>query len=95
MTGQFATDDLAEQTEQALKNLVAVLRSAVAEPGHIARMTWYVTDRQDYLASQAKIGEAYRNVVGKYFPAMTVVEVKSLMEPRAKVEIEATAVVPE
>src|SRR5438552_2162760 len=95
LTQRFETDDLEEQVAQALRNVVVVLRAAVAEPGHITRMTWYVTDKQAYLSAQAKIGEAYRNVLGKHFPAMSVVEVKGLIEPRAKVEIEATAVVPE
>ena len=95
VTGKFETDDLAEQVAQALKNIVSVLRAGVAEPGHITRLTWYVTDKQAYLKSQTKIGEAYRSVLGKHFPAMSVVEVKGLIEPRAKVEIEATAVVPE
>jgi enamine deaminase RidA (YjgF/YER057c/UK114 family) len=95
MTGKFESDDLAEQVAQALRNIVDVLRSAVAEPGHITRMTWYVTDKRAYLESQAKIGEVYRNILGSHYPAMSVFEVKGLMEDRAKVEIEATAVVPE
>jgi enamine deaminase RidA (YjgF/YER057c/UK114 family) len=95
LTGNFATDDLAGQVAQALRNIVEVLRTAVAEPGHVVRMTWYITDKKEYLASQAKIGEAYRAVLGAHFPAMSVVEVKALIEDRAKVEIEATAVVPE
>src|SRR5437868_3021284 len=86
VTGKFETDDLAEQIAQALRNVVAVLRAGVAEPGHITRMTWYITDKQTYLADRAKIGEAYRSILGKYFPAMSVVEVKSLIEGRAKVE---------
>ena len=94
-TERFETDDFAGQVDQALRNAMAVLREAVAEPGHIVRMNWYITDKQAYLSSRLKIGEAYRNVLGKHFPAMTVVEVKSLMEERAKVEIEVTAVVPE
>jgi enamine deaminase RidA (YjgF/YER057c/UK114 family) len=94
-TGKFETDDLVEQIAQALQNVLEVLRAGVAEPGHIARMTWYITDKQDYLNAQAKIGQAYRNAMGKHFPAMSVIEVKGLMEPRAKVEIEVTAVVPE
>ena len=95
LTCKFASDDLAEQVVQALRNVATVLRAGVAEPGHITRMTWYITDKQAYLADQAKIGEAYRSVMGKHYPAMSVVEVKGLMEPRARVEIEATAVVPE
>lgn len=92
---KFETDDFAQQTEQALRNVLAVLRAAVAEPGHITRMTWYITDKESYLDSRTAIGELYRSLLGKHFPAMSVVEVKSLMEPRAKIEIEATAVVPE
>ena len=95
LTGKFTSDGLAEQVEQALRNVVEVLRAAVAEPGHIVRMTWYVTDKRAYLSSQAKIGEVYRRVLGSHFPAMSVVEVKALIEDRAKVEIEVTAVVPE
>ena len=95
LTGKFETDDLIGQVAQALRNIEAVLRAAVAEPGHVTRMTWYITDKQAYLAAQARIGEVYRNVFGAHFPAMSVVEVKGLMEPRALVEIEATAVVPE
>ena len=94
-TGQFESDDLAEQVSQALRNVLSVMRTAGAEPGHITRLTWYITDRQEYLRSQAKIGDAYRNAMGKHFPTMSLIEVKGLMEPRAKIEIEATAVVPE
>jgi enamine deaminase RidA (YjgF/YER057c/UK114 family) len=95
LTGKFPNDDLAGQVGQALRNIVDILKAAVAEPGHIVRMTWYITDKQDYLSSQTKIGEAYRSVLGTHFPAMSVVEVKSLLEPKGRVEIEATAVVPE
>src|SRR4051812_6515292 len=95
ITSKFETDDLAEQVAHALRNIVEVLRAGVAEPGHITRLTWYVLDRQEYLQAHAKIGDAYRSVLGKHFPAMSVVEVKGLIESRAKVEIEATAVVPE
>jgi enamine deaminase RidA (YjgF/YER057c/UK114 family) len=95
LTEKFETDDLAAQVAQALRNLLTVLRAAVAEPGHIMHMTWYVTDKDAYIAARAAIGEAYRGLLGKHFPAMSVVEVKGLIEPRARVEIEATAVVPE
>ncbi len=95
LTARFESDDLAEQVEQALKNVLTVLRAGRGEPGHITRMTWYITDKHEYLASQTKIGEAYRNAMGTHFPAMSVIEVKGLIEPRAKVEIEATAVVPD
>ncbi len=92
---KFETDDLAGQVAQALNNVLAVLRAGRGEPGHITRMTWYIADKQEYLKSQARIGEAYRNAMGTHFPVMSVVEVKGLMETQAKVEIEATAVVPD
>jgi len=94
-TSQFETDDFAAQTAQALKNVAAVLRQAGAEPRHLVRLTWYITDKAAYLASQREIGRAYREVMGKHFPAMAVVVVAGLLEDRAKVEIEATAVVGE
>ena len=93
-TGQFETDDFAAQTAQALRNVAAVLREAGAEPRHLVRLTWYVTDKAAYLAAQREIGRAYREVMGRHFPAMSVV-VAGLLEDRAKVEIEATAVVGE
>ena len=92
--GVWETDDFAAQTRQALANIVAVLRSAGAEPKHIVRMTWYVTDKREYLAASREIGRAFREIVGAYNAAMTAVEVKALIEDRAKVEIEATAVMP-
>ncbi len=85
---------LVAQTEQALRNIVAVLREGGAGPEHIARMTWYVTDKHAYNAALAEIGQAYRAVIGKHYPTMTLVEVADLLEPGAQVEIEATAVVP-
>ncbi|MEO5937165.1 MAG: AMP-binding protein [Terriglobales bacterium] len=94
-TAAFASDDFAPQLRQALLNMTVVLRAAGAEPRHIVRLTWYVTDRKAYLNSQPEIGEVYREVMGKHFPAMTVVEVSALIEERAVVEIEATAMVPE
>lgn len=93
-TGRFETDDFVGQVRQALANVVAVLATAGAGPEHIVRMNWYVTDKREYLARQDEIGRAYRDVVGRHFPAMTLVEVKSLLEERAKVEIEATAILP-
>jgi enamine deaminase RidA (YjgF/YER057c/UK114 family) len=90
--GEFAGDDLPSQVRQALANVVAVLAEAGGGPSHVVRLTWYVTDRHDYLAQQAEIGAAYREVMGRHFPAMAVVEVSGLVEERAKVEIEATAV---
>jgi len=92
---RFATDDFAGQVRQALENVVAVLAEAGAEPAHLVRLTWYVTDKGAYLASLPAVGEAYRAVIGAHFPPMTLVEVAALVEDRAKVEIEATAVVPD
>lgn len=92
---QFHTDDFAGQVRQALLNVVAVLAEAGAKPEHIVRMTWYVVDKQEYLASYATTGAAYREIIGKHFPAMSAVQVSALIEDRARVEIEVTAVVPE
>ena len=92
--GVWETDDFAAQTRQALTNIVAVLRSAGAEPKHIARMTWYTTSKREYLAAGRDIGKAFREIIGHYDIAMTAVEVTALIEDRAKVEIEVTAVVP-
>ena len=92
---QFETDDFIEQTRQTLQNVVAVLKEAGAGPEHMVRMTWYVIDRVDYNARLKELGAAYREVIGKHFPAMTCVEVAALMEARAKVEIEVTAVLPD
>lgn len=90
---QFETDDFVAQVEQALANIVAVLAEADAGPQHIVRMTWYILDKREYLARGREVGEAYRRVIGKCFPAMTLVVVAGLLEDRAKVEIEVTAVV--
>jgi len=92
-TCQFETDDFAEQVAQTLKNVVAVLREAGAEPRDVVRLTWYITDRAAYLEAQREIGRVYREVMGKHFPAMAVVVVAGLVEGRAKVEIEGVAVV--
>ena len=92
-TGAFVSDALAAQVEQALRNIVAVLAEADAGPEHVVRLTWYVTSRDEYVASLREIGAAYRAVMGRHFPVMSVVEVTSLVENSAKVEIEATAVV--
>ena len=92
---QFESDDFVAQARTALANVVAVLAEAGARPEHIVRMTWYVTDKREYIASYRALGTAYRDVIGRHFPAMTAVEVKSLIEDRAKVEIEATAVGPD
>ena len=93
--GRFACDDLAGQARQALANVVAVLKEGGARPEHIVRMTWYVTDKHEYVAAYPAIGRAFREIVGSYNAAMTAVEVSALIEDRAKVEIEATAVVPD
>jgi enamine deaminase RidA (YjgF/YER057c/UK114 family) len=85
---------LAEQVRQALKNIVTVLQEADARPEHVVRLTWYVTSRDEYYAELQQIGDAYREIMGRHFPTMSVVQVVALMEAKAKVEIEATAVVP-
>ena len=92
---QLVSDDLATQVKQTLVNTVAVLNEAGAGPEHIVRMTWYVIDKHEYLAAQREIGAAYREVIGKNFPAMALVQVVALVEDRAKVEIETTAVIPD
>ncbi|HEY3180905.1 MAG TPA: RidA family protein [Casimicrobiaceae bacterium] len=92
---QFESDDFVAQAKTALANVVAILAEAGGRPQHIVRMTWYVVDKREYLAAQPALGIAYRDVMGRHFPAMTAVEVNALMEERAKVEIEATAVVPD
>jgi enamine deaminase RidA (YjgF/YER057c/UK114 family) len=89
----FETDDFAGQVRQALANVVAVLAEAGGTPADIARMTWYVTDKQEYLAAARAVGQAYRDIIGPHYPAMTLVQVAALLEDRARVEIEATAVV--
>ena len=92
--GQFHTDDFAAQARQALQNIADVLREAGGKPEHIVRMTWYVTDKREYLAAGKEIGQAVREIIGSYNAAMTAVQVTALIEDRAKVEIEATAVLP-
>ncbi len=91
---RFESDDLVAQVRQALANVCAVLAEAGASPAHLVRMTWYVTDKREYLARGREIGAVYREIVGHYGVAMSAVQVVALMEDRAKVEIEATAVVP-
>lgn len=93
-SGLFESDDFGTQVGQALRNVATVLREAGAEPHHVTRLTWYITDREAYLASTRQIGAAYREVFGRHFPAMAVVVVAGLLEARARVEIEATAVIP-
>ena len=92
--GVFHTDDFAGQARQALENIVAVLAEADARPEHIVRMTWYVIDRKEYVAAYKAVGQAYRDVIGAHYPAMTAVQVAGLVEDRARVEIEVTAIVP-
>jgi len=92
---QFESDDFVTQARQALRNVIAILAEAGAEPEHITRMTWYVIDKREYVASYRALGAAYREVIGRHFPAMTAVQVTALIEDRAKVEIEATAMVPD
>jgi len=89
---RFESDDFVEQAALALRNVVAVLREARAGPEHVVRLTWYVVDRAEYLARLPELGAAYRAVMGTHYPAMTAVEVSALIESRARVEIEATAV---
>jgi enamine deaminase RidA (YjgF/YER057c/UK114 family) len=88
----FETEDFVDQVRQALQNVLAVLAEAGAGPEHIVRLTWFVTDKREYVARLKEVGETYRSVLGRNFPPMTLVEVKGLVEDRAKVEIEATAV---
>ncbi|MCB1385881.1 MAG: RidA family protein [Nitratireductor sp.] len=92
---EFETDDFAGQVEMALKGIVGVLAEAGATPEHLVRLTWYVTDKHEYLASLKEIGRVYKAVIGRTYPAMALVQVVALVEDRAKVEIEATAVVPD
>ncbi|KQZ76614.1 enamine deaminase RidA [Sphingopyxis sp. Root214] len=91
----FEAKDLAGQFEQLLRNLVAILAEADARPEHVVRMTWYITDKQAYLKNGRRIGEIYREVMGRVYPTMAVVQVVALMEDEAKIEIEVTAVVPD
>ena len=91
----FETDDFIEQARRALQNVVAVLAEAGARPEHVVRMTWYVVDRREYLDNLRALGDVYRDVMGRHFPAMTAVAVSALIERRAKLEIEVTAVIPD
>jgi enamine deaminase RidA (YjgF/YER057c/UK114 family) len=93
--GHFHSDDLVAQVRQALQNIVEVLTEAGAKPEHIVRMTWYLLDRREYLQRGKEIGAAYRELIGSFNAAMTAVEVRALIEDRAKVEIEVTAVIPD
>lgn len=94
VTQQFETDDMAEQTAQALHNVVEVLRAAGSEPGHLVRLVWYVTSRAEYEEAREQIGRDYRRIIGEHYPAMSLLVVAGLYEERARVEIEATAVLP-
>jgi enamine deaminase RidA (YjgF/YER057c/UK114 family) len=94
VSGEIETDDFAAQTARALRNIVTLLGEAGAEPAHLVRLTWFVTSREEYVAARKSIGTAYREILGTHFPPMSVVVVAGLLEPRAKVEIEATAVLP-
>ena len=91
----FQTDDFAGQVRQALQNIVEVLTEANAKSEHIVRMTWYVIDKKEYVGAYKEVGEAYRDIIGRHYPTMTAVQVAGLIEDRARVEIEVTAIVPE
>lgn len=93
--GEFVSDDFLAQTEQALRNIVAIVTAAGGAPEHIVRMSWYVTDKREYLAASSGLGKIYRELFGAHYPAMTLVVVAALLEDRARVEIEATAVLPQ
>jgi enamine deaminase RidA (YjgF/YER057c/UK114 family) len=91
---EIVSDDFVAQVEQALQNIVEILAEAEARPEDLVRLTWYVTDKREYLARSTEVGQVYRRVIGRHFPATTLVQVVALVEDRARVEIEATAVVP-
>lgn len=91
---EFETDDFAGQVEQTLKSIVEVLACAGAGPEHLVRLTWYVTDKREYLGNLKELGRIYKAIIGRHYPAMALVQVAALVEDRAKVEIEATAVLP-
>jgi enamine deaminase RidA (YjgF/YER057c/UK114 family) len=91
---EIVSDDFVEQVDQALRNIVDILAEAGARPEHLVRLTWYVTDKREYLARAREVGQAYQRVIGRHYPAMTLVQVAALLEERARVEIESTAVVP-
>jgi enamine deaminase RidA (YjgF/YER057c/UK114 family) len=91
---EIVSDDFVAQVDQALRNIVDILAEAAARPEHLVRLTWYVTDKREYLARAREVGQAYQRIIGRHYPAMTLVQVAALLEERAKVEIESTAVVP-
>ena len=95
ITARLGTDDFVTQVGQALRNVVAVLRAAGAGPEHLVRLTWYITTRDEYLSAGTALADVYRSAVGAHYPAMAVVVVSALLDPRAKVEIEGMAVLPE
>lgn len=92
--GEFESDSFLEQAVQALRNIVSVVRAAGGDPAHIARLTWYVVDKSEYLDAARELGNAYKEILGDHYPAMSLVQVAALLEDRARVEIEATAVLP-
>jgi enamine deaminase RidA (YjgF/YER057c/UK114 family) len=94
-TAKFESDDFVDQVRQALTNVATLLKEAGAAPSRLVRMTWFITEREEYLVSRREIGAAYREIIGSHYPPMSIVVVSSLLEERAKVEIEATAVIPE
>ena len=94
-SGSFAGEDFATQARQALGNIVVLLRAAGGGPEHIVRITWYLVDREEYRAAAPEVGRAFRELIGHYAIAMSAVEVSALLEPRARVEIEVTAVIPD
>lgn len=93
-TERFQTHDFVGQVRQALKNTLTVLAEAGARPEHVARMNWYITDREEYLANRKEMGKIYREMMGEHFPAMSMVQVAALIEKEAKVEVETTAIIP-
>ncbi len=94
-TSIIASDDFAAQTRQALHNIVELLLASGARPTDLVRLTWFITDREEYLAASKQVGAVYREIIGNHYPPMSVIVVSGLLEPRARVEIEATAVIPE
>ncbi len=92
---QFRSDDLVEQVRQSLNNVLTLLKAGGAKPEHVARMTWYITDKREYMRRGKEIGAVYRELMGQHYPTMSMVQVAALMEDRAKVEIEVTAVIPD
>jgi len=92
---EFTSDDFAEQAAQALKNIVTILAQAGARAEHLVRLTWFIADKQDYFAGQQKLGAHYREIIGDHYPVMSVIEVRGFIEDGARLEIEATAIVPD